>query len=81
MNPRGNPAPLAEARRRDSLAKRQRVLEAIATLEQAGDRITHTAVAQTAGVWRFPPSGGHLIAPPAEGQQKVIDYGDEGIFA
>lgn len=50
MNPRGNPATLVEARRRDSLDKRQRVLDAVATLEHAGHKITHAAVARTAGV-------------------------------
>jgi hypothetical protein len=50
MNPRGNPHTLAQARRRDSLDKRQRVLTALTALEQQGKRITHAAVARTAGV-------------------------------
>ncbi|MDI3390760.1 DUF6262 family protein [Streptomyces sp. B-S-A8] len=50
MNPRGNPHTLAQARRRDSLDKRQRVLTALAALEQQGERITFTAVARTANV-------------------------------
>ncbi|WP_409474684.1 DUF6262 family protein [Streptomyces sp. HC307] len=50
MNPNGNPTPLAQARRRDSIAKRLRVLTAIERLERDGEPITHTAVARTAGV-------------------------------
>ncbi|MFE9009413.1 hypothetical protein ACFYOY_46355 [Streptomyces sp. NPDC007875] len=50
MNPHGNPHTLAEARRRDSLDKRQRVLTALTALEQQGKKITHTVVARTAGV-------------------------------
>ncbi|MDQ0956343.1 chromosome segregation ATPase [Streptomyces sp. B4I13] len=50
MNPRGNPHTLAQARRRVSLDKRQRALTALTTLEQQGKKITHTAVARTAGV-------------------------------
>ncbi|WP_234365729.1 hypothetical protein [Streptomyces sp. RTd22] len=50
MNPRGNAHTLVQARRRDSLDKRQRVLTALTTLEQQGKKITHTAVARTAGV-------------------------------
>ncbi|WP_202460108.1 DUF6262 family protein [Streptomyces sp. SID1328] len=50
MNPRGNPHTLAQARRRTSLDKRQRALTALTTLEQQGKKITHTAVARTAGV-------------------------------
>ncbi|MFW6725249.1 DUF6262 family protein [Streptomyces sp. MAR4 CNY-716] len=50
MNRQGNPAVLARARRRDSLDKRQRVLTALAALEHDGTKITHTAVARTAGV-------------------------------
>lgn len=41
---------LKEARRRDSRAKRARVLEAIRSLQQSGEKITHAAVARTAGV-------------------------------
>ncbi|MFI6288933.1 DUF6262 family protein [Streptomyces sp. NPDC051018] len=41
---------LKEARRRDSRAKRARVLEAIRSLQQSGDKITHAAVARSAGV-------------------------------
>jgi cell division protein FtsB len=43
-------AGLKEARRRDSRAKRARVLEAIRSLQQSGEKITHAAVARTAGV-------------------------------
>ncbi|WP_030757442.1 DUF6262 family protein [Streptomyces sp. NRRL F-5135] len=50
MNPHGNPHTLAEARRRDSLDKRQRVLTALTALQQQGKKITHAAVARTAGV-------------------------------
>ncbi|MFE9934598.1 DUF6262 family protein [Streptomyces sp. NPDC005533] len=50
MNPRGNAHTLVQARRRDSLDKRQRVHTALATLEQQGKKITHTAVARTANV-------------------------------
>lgn len=50
MNPRGNPHTLAQARRRDSLDKRQRALTALTTLEQQAKKITHTSVARTAGV-------------------------------
>ncbi|MFE2246185.1 DUF6262 family protein [Streptomyces lavendulae] len=50
MNARGNAHTLVQARRRDSLDKRQRVHTALATLEQEGKKITHTAVARTAGV-------------------------------
>jgi predicted RNase H-like nuclease (RuvC/YqgF family) len=50
MNPDGNPAPLAQARRRDSLDKRERVLTALAAFEHEGQKITHTALARTAGV-------------------------------
>ncbi|TDT94182.1 hypothetical protein EDD99_8094, partial [Streptomyces sp. 846.5] len=50
MNPHGNPAPLAEARRRDSLDKRERVLTALAAFEHEGRQITHAALARTAGV-------------------------------
>lgn len=50
MNARGNAHTLVQARRRDSLDKRQRVHTALATLEQQGKKITHTAVARTAGV-------------------------------
>ncbi|MFJ9551953.1 DUF6262 family protein [Streptomyces erythrochromogenes] len=50
MNVRGNAHTLLQARRRDSLDKRQRVHTALATLEQQGKKITHTAVARTAGV-------------------------------
>ena len=50
MNPQGNPAPLAQARRRDSLDKRGRVLTALTAFEHEGRKITHTALARTAGV-------------------------------
>ncbi|MFF0277844.1 DUF6262 family protein [Streptomyces sp. NPDC004330] len=50
MNPHGNAHTLVQARRRDSLDKRQRALTALTTLEQQGKKITHTAVARTAGV-------------------------------
>ncbi|WP_328565100.1 DUF6262 family protein [Streptomyces coelicoflavus] len=50
MNPRGNAHTLVQARRRDSLDKRQRALAALTTLEQQGKKITHAAVARTAGV-------------------------------
>ncbi|MDH6513720.1 anion-transporting ArsA/GET3 family ATPase [Streptomyces sp. SAI-135] len=50
MNRRGNPHTLAQARRRDSLDKRQRTLTALATMEQQGQKITFTAVARAAGV-------------------------------
>jgi hypothetical protein len=50
MNHRGNPHTLAQARRRDSLDKRQRTLTALASLEQQGQKITFTAVARAAGV-------------------------------
>ncbi|WP_079148611.1 DUF6262 family protein [Streptomyces agglomeratus] len=50
MNPRGNAHTLVQARRRDSLDKRQRVLTALTTLEQQGKKITHTAVARSARV-------------------------------
>lgn len=41
---------LKAARRRDSRAKRARILEAIRSLQQSGDKITHAAVARSAGV-------------------------------
>jgi chromosome segregation ATPase len=41
---------LKEARRWGSRAKRARVLEAIRSLQQSGDKITHAAVARSAGV-------------------------------
>ncbi|MFF7904103.1 hypothetical protein ACFZCV_36180 [Streptomyces sp. NPDC007920] len=50
MNPHGNPHTLAQARRRVSLDKRQRALTALAALERQGEKITHAAVARTAGV-------------------------------
>jgi chaperonin cofactor prefoldin len=50
MNPRGNPAPLAEARRRHSLDKRARVLTVLATLEKQGKPLTFAAVARAAHV-------------------------------
>lgn len=50
MNPNGNPHTLTQARRRVSLEKRQRVLTALTALEQQGKKITHAAVARTAGV-------------------------------
>lgn len=75
MNPRGNPHTLAQARRRDSLDKRQRVLTALATLEQHGKKITHTAVARTAGVstWLTYAEGirEHIEAAQQRRQPKV----------
>lgn len=50
MNPRGNPAPLAEARRRHSLDKRARVLTVLGTLEKQGQPLTFAAVARAARV-------------------------------
>ncbi|WP_367123103.1 DUF6262 family protein [Streptomyces phytohabitans] len=50
MNRQGNPDVLAQARRRDSLDKRQRVLTTLAVLEQDGEKITHAAVARAARV-------------------------------
>lgn len=50
MNPSGNAHTLVQARRRDSLDKRQRALTALTTLEQQGKKITHAAVARIAGV-------------------------------
>lgn len=50
MNPRGNPAPLAEARRRHSLDKRARVLTVLAALEKQGQPLTFAAVARAARV-------------------------------
>jgi uncharacterized protein YoxC len=50
MNGSGNPVTLAQARRRNSLDKRQRTLTALAALEHDGARITFTAVARAAGV-------------------------------
>lgn len=50
MNSRGNPAPLAEARRRHSLDKRARVLTVLATLEKQGKPLTFAAVARVARV-------------------------------
>ncbi|GAA2640885.1 hypothetical protein [Streptomyces axinellae] len=50
MGPGLASAVLAQARRRDSLDKRQRVLEALAALERDGQKISHAAVARTAGV-------------------------------
>jgi hypothetical protein len=44
MNRSGNPATLAQARRRASLDKRQRTLTALATLERDRAKITLTAV-------------------------------------
>ncbi|MEV5786734.1 DUF6262 family protein [Streptomyces sp. NPDC052287] len=41
---------LRESRRRDSRAKRGRVLEAVRSLQQSGDKITHAAIARAAGV-------------------------------
>jgi hypothetical protein len=41
---------LAQARRADSLRKRQSVLDALQTMAAAGERITFTAVARAAGV-------------------------------
>ncbi|MDT7847861.1 DUF6262 family protein [Streptomyces justiciae] len=48
MNRRGNPASLAQARRRDSLDKRSRVLTTITALEHNGQPVTHVAVARAA---------------------------------
>lgn len=50
MNQAGNPDALAQARRRNSLDKRQRALTALATLEKGGTKITFTAVARAAAV-------------------------------
>ncbi|MFH8701944.1 hypothetical protein [Streptomyces chartreusis] len=50
MNRQGNPAVLAQARRRASLDKRQRALSALTALERDGTKITHAAVARTARV-------------------------------
>lgn len=50
MNQTGNPDALARARRRNSLDKRQRVLTALAALENDGTKITFTAVARAAAV-------------------------------
>ncbi|MEU8837037.1 DUF6262 family protein [Streptomyces sp900116325] len=50
MNQQGNPETLAQARRQHSLDKRQHTLTALATLERDGQKITHTAVARSAGV-------------------------------
>lgn len=50
MNPRGNPALLAEARRRHSLDKRVRILTILATLEKQGKPLTFAAVARAARV-------------------------------
>ncbi|MGW2184229.1 hypothetical protein ACWCXX_41140 [Streptomyces sp. NPDC001732] len=50
MNRRGNPASLAQARRRDSLDKRGRVLTTITALESNGQPVTHAAVARAARV-------------------------------
>ncbi|MFD4668004.1 hypothetical protein [Streptomyces halstedii] len=50
MNSRGNPAPLAEARRRHSLDKRARVLTVLAKLEKQGKPLTFAAVARAARV-------------------------------
>ncbi|WP_457493377.1 hypothetical protein [Streptomyces sp. P5_D11] len=48
--PRGNPAPLAEARRRHSLDKRARVLTVLATPEKQGKPLTFAAGARAARV-------------------------------
>ena len=84
MNPRGNPAPLDQARRRTSLDKRQHALTALETLEHHGTKITFTAVARTAGVSTWltyaPGIREHIeaartrqthpaVAPPAAGQR------------
>ncbi|MFD4510955.1 DUF6262 family protein [Streptomyces sp. NPDC058457] len=50
MNPRGNPASLADSRRRHSLDKRARVLTALAALEKQGQPLTFAAVARAARV-------------------------------
>lgn len=50
MNRSGNPATLAQARRRNSLDKRQHTLTALAALEHDGTKITFTAVARAGGV-------------------------------
>jgi hypothetical protein len=50
VNPQGNPDSLTEARRRDGLDKRARILTTIAALEQDGQQITFAAVARTARV-------------------------------
>ncbi|WP_228992676.1 DUF6262 family protein [Streptomyces sp. DH8] len=75
MNPRGNAHTLVQARRRDSLDKRQRALTALTTLEQQGKKITHTAVARTAGVstWLTYTEGirEHIEAAQRRQQQSV----------
>jgi chromosome segregation ATPase len=50
MNPQGNPASLAQARRLDSIDKRERVLTTLAAFEHEGQKITHAALARTAHV-------------------------------
>jgi chromosome segregation ATPase len=47
---RGQPHVLHEARRRDSLAKRQRVLAAVAEMEQSGQPVTFAGTARQARV-------------------------------
>lgn len=69
-NRQGNPAVLAQARRRDSLDKRQRARTALTTLERDGTKITHAAVARTAHVSTPPGSptpteSGNTSRPPA----------------
>jgi chromosome segregation ATPase len=72
MNRRGNPHTLAQARRRDSLDKRQRTLTALATLQQQGHKITFTAVARAAGVstWLTYTSGVREHIETAQRQQQ-----------
>ncbi|MFB6986097.1 hypothetical protein [Streptomyces sp. NPDC056304] len=73
MNPNGNPTPLAQARRRDSIDKRRRVLTAIERLERDGNPITHTAVARIAGVstWLTYAEGVREHIHAARGRQKA----------
>ncbi|MGW1929963.1 DUF6262 family protein [Streptomyces sp. NPDC001919] len=80
MNPHGNAHTLVQARRRDSLDKRQRTLTALTTLEQQGKKITHTAVARTAGVstWLTYTEGirEHIEAAQQRQQPKVTRPAD-----
>lgn len=75
MNPHGNAHTLVQARRRDSLDKRQRALAALTTLEQQGKKITHAAVARIAGVstWLTYTEGirEHIEAAQLRQQQSV----------
>ncbi|MFG2563238.1 DUF6262 family protein [Streptomyces sp. NPDC048496] len=80
MNPCGNAHTLVQARRRDSLDKRHRALSALTTLEQQGKKITHTAVARTAGVstWLTYTEGirEHIEAVQQRQQPKVTRPAD-----